>query len=162
MSLLYIERLKHRDMKPDMTSNYQKKVELWNMRFSQLKLRVTSDWSESDLIHTLKSLKNNKSRDPGGLINEIFKPPVIGRDLLDSLLKLINGVKREYFLPLETQKSNITSIYKRKGSRLSMENDRGIFGLSIFKKIMDKIIYLEKYPLLDANMSCCQWKWRLY
>ena len=79
----YIERLEHRDMKPDMTSNYLKKVELWNMRFSQLKLRVTSDWSESDLIHTLKSLKNNKSRDPGGLINEIFKPPVIGRDLHD-------------------------------------------------------------------------------
>jgi hypothetical protein len=121
------------------------------MRFSQLK--VTSDWSESDLIHTLKSLNNNKSCDPGGLINEIFKPPVIGGDLIDSLLKLINGVKREYFLPLETQKSNITSIYKRKGSRLSMENYRGIFGLSVFRKMVDTLIYLEKYPLLDANMS---------
>ena len=50
-------------------------------------------------------------------------------------------------------KSDITSIYKKKGSRLDMDNDRGIFGLSIFKKIIDKLIYIEKYPLLDANMT---------
>ena len=29
----------------------------------------------------------------------------------------------------------------------------GIFGLSVFKMIIDKIIYLEKYPDLDENMS---------
>ena len=34
-----------------------------------------------------------------------------------------------------------------------MDNDRGIFGLSVFKKIIDKLIYIEKYPLLDQNMS---------
>ena len=31
-----------------------------------------------------------------------------------------------------------------------MENYRGIF---VFKKMIDKMIYLDKYPLLDANMS---------
>ena len=30
-----------------------------------------------------------------------------------------------------------------------MENDRGMFGFSVFKNI----IYIEKYPLLDENMS---------
>ena len=30
---------------------------------------------------------------------------------------------------------------------------RGNFGLSLFKKIIDKLIYQEKYPLLDQNMS---------
>ena len=69
------------------------------------------------------------------------------------MLELINGIKREYFFPSEILKSDITSIYKKKGSRLDMENDRGIFGLSVFKKIIDKITYLEKYPLLDENMS---------
>ena len=34
-----------------------------------------------------------------------------------------------------------------------MDNDRGIFGLSVFNKIIDKLIYIEKYPLLDQNMS---------
>ena len=33
------------------------------------------------------------------------------------------------------------------------ENDRGIFGLSVLQKIIDKLTYMEKYPLLDENMS---------
>ena len=77
----------------------------------------------------------------------------MGKDLENALLQLINGIKREFYFPNEVLKSNITSIYKRKGSRLEMDNDRGIFGLSVFKKIIDKLIYVEKYPLLDQNMS---------
>ena len=49
--------------------------------------------------------------------------------------------------------SNITTIYKKKGSKHDLENDRGIFGLSVFKKIIDKLIYQQKYPLIDQNMS---------
>ena len=149
----YVERLRHREMRSNLTSNYLQKIELWERRFDYLKKEVTKDWSEKELLSALKSLKNNKSRDPGGLINEIFKPPVIGRDLQDALLQFLNGIKRDYFFPKDILKSDITSIYKRKGSRLDMENDRGIFGLSVFKKIIDKIIYQEKYPLLDSNMS---------
>ena len=104
------------------------------MRFSHLRTRSTDAWTKKELSVTLKTLKNNKSRDPAGLINEIFKPPVMGRDLEDALLQLINGIKMEYFFLPEVLKSNITSIYKRKWSRLDMENDRGIFGLSVFKK----------------------------
>ena len=127
----YVERLKHREIRPELKNNYPKKMELWEMRFSHLKTRSTDAWTKKELSVTLKTLKNNKST---GLINEIFKPPVMGRDLEDALLQLINGIKMEYFFPPEVLKSNITSIYKRKGSRLDMENDRGIFGLSVFKK----------------------------
>ena len=42
---------------------------------------------------------------------------------------------------------------KKKGSKHSLESDRGIFGLSVFKKIIDRLIYQEKYPLIDAGMS---------
>jgi hypothetical protein len=138
-------------MKANLYSNYLKKVELWEMRFNYLQTRITCDWSEEDLILTLNSFKSNKSRDPGGLINEIFKPAVIGSDLKFVLLKLLNGIKKEFYFPEEIMKCNITSIYKRKGSRMNMENDRGIFGLSLFKKMIDKLVYIEKYPLLDEN-----------
>ena len=72
----YVERLRHREIKADYISNYQKKIELWKMRFDYLKRNTISDWSASDLAGALKSLKNNKSRDPSGWINEIFKQPV--------------------------------------------------------------------------------------
>ena len=95
----YVERLRHREIKSGFISNYQKKVELWDMRFEHLKNKVTNDWSDKELTLALKSLKNNKSRDPGGFINEIFKPPVVGRDLKDALLKFLNGIKKRIFLP---------------------------------------------------------------
>ena len=49
--------------------------------------------------------------------------------------------------------SNITSIYKNKGSRLSLENDRGIFIQTTLKKILDQTIYSEVYEDIDKSMS---------
>ena len=51
-------------------------------------------------------------------------------------------------------KQNITTIFKNKGSRQDMENDRGIFILSALKKILDKLIYIDKFENIDKNMSC--------
>ena len=61
--------------------------------------------------------------------------------------------KDQLLYPTHCSNGKITTIYKKKGSRFDLENDRGIFGLSVFKKIIDKLIYHEKYPLLDENMS---------
>ena len=49
--------------------------------------------------------------------------------------------------------SNITSIYKNKGSRLSLENDRGIFIRTTLRKILDKLINADNIEHIDHNMS---------
>ena len=49
--------------------------------------------------------------------------------------------------------SNITSIFKNKGSRHVLENDRGIFIQTTFKKILDKLIYEDVFKHIDINMS---------
>ena len=51
------------------------------------------------------------------------------------------------------QLSNITSIFKNKGSRSDLENDRGIFILPVMKKILDKLIYNDNYENIDKSMS---------
>ena len=51
------------------------------------------------------------------------------------------------------QKANITTIYKSKGSRLSLENDRGIFVINILKMIIDRMVYEDKYEEIDKGMS---------
>ena len=107
----------------------------------------------NDLNKVLKSLKNNQSRDPNDMINELFKPGTIGCDLKSAILGLMNGIKFNMEFPLFTQLSNITTIYKRRGSRLDMNNDRGIFILSSARKILDKLVYNDKYPHLDKGMS---------
>jgi hypothetical protein len=101
----------------------------------------------------LKKLKNNKTRDPQGLINEIFKPGVIGMDLKLAILNLFNGIKVELYFPQFLQFANITTIYKKKGSRQDLNNDRGIFVVSVLRMILDSLVYEEKYPEVDRNMS---------
>ena len=91
--------------------------------------------------------------DPNGMVNETFKNGYIGTDLKEALLIFLNEVKRKQFIPHSMTLGNITTIYKSKGSRLDMNSDRGIFILTILKKITDKLIYNDKYANLDQNMS---------
>ena len=102
----------------------------------------------NDLTKVLQKLKMNKSRDPHNLINEIFKPGVIGSDLQISLLTMLNRVKSECEIPEIMQLANIISIYKGKGVKNDLKNDRGIFIMNIFKSIMMKIIYTKNMKLL--------------
>ena len=75
------------------------------------------------------------------------------QDLKKSLLLLMNGVKQNFIFPEFMQLANISSIFKNRGSRFSLANDRGIFILTVFKKVFDKLIYKEKYPEIEKNMS---------
>ena len=51
--------------------------------------------------------------------------------------------------------ANITTVPKR-GSRLKLENERGIFRIHVLRYIIMRLIYNEKYPKIDKNMSDCQ------
>ena len=78
---------------------------------------------------------------------------MIGLKLENALLRLVNGMGREFFIPEKIQLANITTIHKKKGSKNILENDRGIFTLSVYRKIVNRLVYQEKYPLVDERMS---------
>ena len=52
-----------------------------------------------DLERALAELKNNKSRDHAGYVNEVFKDGCIGTDLKKSLLTMLNKVKCQRLIP---------------------------------------------------------------
>ena len=94
-----------------------------------------------DLDAVLKSLKNNKSMDPIGMINEVFKAGCIGSDLKEALILLFKGVKANQYLPIYMNLSDITTIYKNKGSRFDLNNDRRILSIVIIMmKLMSKCL----------------------
>ena len=86
----YINRLSHRPMKPELIEIFQSKTNLWNSRLNRIQKVTTCNWDFKCLENVLTKLKNNKSIDPNGMCNEIFKPGCIGSDLQLSLLKLFN------------------------------------------------------------------------
>ena len=98
----------------------------------------------------------NKSRDPHGIINEILKPGVIGSSLESSLLTLLNRVKKEISIPEFMELANIVSIYKGKNEKSNLQNDRGIFIVNLFRGILMKLVYQDKYSIVDENMSDSQ------
>ena len=73
---------------------------------------------------------------------------------LKSLLKLSNLVKEKQVYPDIFQPSNISSIYKKKGEKSDLKNDRGIFNEVKIRSILEKLVYNEKYETIEASMSC--------
>ena len=150
----YQNRLRNKTMKNELMDVYFLKEELWKSRMEELNELKSPPWSKIQLRKAIKSLKKNKTSDPDGMINELFMEGCAGEDLENALLLLFNGIKNNHELPDFMIKQNITTIFKNKGSRQDMENDRGIFILSALKKILDKLIYIDKFENIDKNMSC--------
>ena len=149
----YENRLRHRPMADDMDELKILKEELCSKRLELASMTKSAPWTEANLSKVLLKLKNNKSRDPHLMIREIFKPGVIGSDLKSSMLMLCNRIKEDIKIPAFMEWANIISIYKGKGDKLDLNNDRGIFIVNIFRSILMKLVYNDKYPTVDSNMS---------
>ena len=149
----YKNRLKHRQMNEKYMDIYFLKCELWQSRLQNMRKIRTKNWNMKQLEAVLKSLKNNISMDPNGMVNETFKDGYIGNDLKEALLILFNSIKTNQIIPTYMTLGNITTIFKSKGSRLDLNNDRGIFLLTVLKKVLDKLIYNDSYADIDQNMT---------
>ena len=102
-----------------------------------------------------KQLKKNKSRDPHGLTNEIFKSEVAGSDFKVAILALMNRIKSEQIYPKAMELCNITSIWKKKGPRNEFKSYRGIFRVTVLRSILDRLIYNDEYSKLDKSLTDC-------
>ena len=151
----YKDRLRHRVIRPGYEELESVKKFLFNLRLSLSKTRKSEPWSKAQLLKVLGSLKSGKSCDALGYSNELFKPGVIGNDLIDSLLHIVNRAKYETSIPRQFRLTKITSIYKNKGEKCDLSNDRGVHSVTKFRAIIDKLLYNDKYPEIDENMSEC-------
>ena len=151
----YKERLRNRPRRPDLSSLDERRNEIFERKIKIAEAKESREWKMEDLDQALKDLKNNKSRDHDGLLNEIFKHAVIGDDLKLSMFMMYKKLKKEKLIPEFMTYSNITTVPK-KGSRLELINERGIFRVPVPRYILMRMIYNDKYPVIDANMSDCQ------
>ena len=149
----YIKRLSHREILPQYSTIFNLKNYLFNLRIIVSSKIKSSDWTMSQLMKVLKNLKNNKSGDHFGMVYELFKPDLIGQDLLQSLLILCNKIKNQQKIPQFLKYTDITSFYKNKGDRGDLEFDRGVFGVMKIRSIIDKLAYNDYYETVDKNMS---------
>ena len=99
-------------------------------------------------------MKNNRCRDPQGLINEVFKPTVAGADFQKALLSMFNKIKESHEIPFMMKNVNIAMIPKPgKCNSRDIKNQRGIFLISMFRSIILKLIWKDETKKLDSFMS---------
>ena len=110
------------------------------MKLKNSQRQKSPDWTMAELDQALKDLKRNKSRDPFGYSNELFKHEVIGDDLKRSLLIMMNSLKQQGIIPMHMNIANITTVPK-KGSKFILKNERGIFRVSVLRTILMRMIY---------------------
>ena len=137
----YEDRLKHRDIIPELEHYKILREQLFFERLSQAKSNKSPPWTMDQLDNVLKKLKKGKATDPAGLVNELFAYEYIGDDLKKSLLMLLNKIKDDHVEPDFMSLANITSFWKGKGSKHDIDYERGIFILIVIRMIKDKMIF---------------------
>jgi hypothetical protein len=87
----------------------------------------------------LQDFEESKARDKCGFVYELFKEPYAGSDVFQSLSKLFILSKKELDIPDFFELMSITSLYKNRGSKSDVEDN--------------KVIYSDVYEFIDKNMS---------
>ena len=109
----------------------------------------------TELEKVLKSHKSGKSKDFNGLICELFKEGVAGKDLKQSLLMMFNQMKHELVIPECLRTAHVTILHNKK-FRLDLNNWRGIFVCSVLRTVFMKLIYERTYYKVDRSMTDSQ------
>ena len=130
------------------------KNNLFELRMHIAKLSPSENWSQNHLEKVCRAVKNNKAPNNEELIYELFKPLNCGNDLISSLTKLFNNIKCQQKIPSFLQSMSITSIYKGKGPKNLLRNERGIFNLSKIRSLLDKLLFNDIYETVDNSLSC--------
>ena len=107
-----------------------------------------------ELSKAIQRLKNNKAADRHGMKNEFIKYG--GEELRETLLNLLNEILRSQEIPDRWKQMNIKAIYKNKGDRREMKNQRGIFITNIISKIFEKIISNRNEQCVRKYLSSFQ------
>ena len=152
----YVHRLRNRPIKEGFSEMKRLKDELFEMKMNLASCNKSLPWTMENLEIILKKLKEGKSRDPNGWVRELFGNEVAGKELKNSMLILFNKMKDENYIPDFIRKADVTTIYKGKGEKCDLENDRGIFLVTVFRNILMSLIYMDKYETINSSMSDSQ------
>ena len=71
-------------------------------------------------------------------------------------MHIVNKIKEENYIPDFVRLADISTIYKGKGSKKDLINERGIFVVSIIRSILMRLIYEDYYSIIDKSMSDSQ------
>ena len=109
----YKDRLRRRPVRYDFADMRKRRDEILKLKLFLASHQKSRDWTIAELDEVLKNLKNKKSPDCEGYINEIFKQESIGENLKQSLLIMFNKLNQKQLIPEFMNICNITTVQKK-------------------------------------------------
>ena len=111
------------------------------------------DFTQEELNTVVSKLKHGKAHGPDKRPAEVY---IHGGDKLRNLmLKVLNNIKNSHITPEQWEMMLITTIYKSKGSRKNLVNQRGIFLTQVLCKIWERLI-MERAKPTTTNINKLQ------
>ena len=65
----------------------------------------------------------------------------------------MKSIKRDQIFPECLKSGNITNLFKNKGSRKDFNQYRGIFRVTVFRNILDRLIFNDEYNTIDKILT---------
>ena len=145
------EVLKNRPIIANIKEYQEERESLCKERIKAAGTNITPCWDVKDVSYVKKNLKKKKSCDPHGYPNDLIQCG--GKDVTFAITKLINGINKEQIFPHFLQACNITSLYKNKGSKNDCNMHRGVFWVSVFRNILDRLIFNDEYETVEKHLT---------
>ena len=144
------DRWRRRPSRPDFTEINEIKKKVFNMKLKLAAQTKSEPFTEKELNNGIKGMNTEGSRDPKGLISEIF--PFMGSDLKLSLLQLLNELKSSGHIPKYMRMATITPIPKNnKVSKFDLSSERGIFMLPVLRGLLMSLMSFSHSRIICAQ-----------
>ena len=111
--------------------------------------KLNDEIKNEEVLKNIKRLKNNKSSEYDGILNEFLKAS--SSKLLKVITKLFNLLLKIGMIPSSWSVGYISPIYKGKGDIKDPDNYRGITVLSCFGKLFSSVLNTRIYDFLNEN-----------
>ncbi len=113
---------------------------LYEMIVKEATKNEQPDFTMDELDHVIVNLKDGASG-PDHIPPKIFKKG--GQNLRIILLEIINKLKKHKCVPVQWEDTDIIPLYKNKGPRKCLVNQRGIFLTQVASKIWERMIKIR-------------------
>ena len=112
-------------------------------------------FSQKEVEDTIRFSKNSKAPGPDKIINEMLKE---GIEYIAPILTLLFNqmLEKDKLIPETWRLGDIISIFKGKGEKLDMKNQRGLSMTSSFLKCLEKIVANRISPLIKRYTTDLQ------
>ena len=151
----YLKVFNDKPMEESVQHLRSQREELCMKRLEVARNNKTPPWTCEDVKFVLKNLKPKISKDPYNMPNELFLLNNAGEDLIEALTILMNQIKDQQVFPDCLRLCNVTNAYKNKGDRASFDSYRGLFRTPVLRNILDKLLYIDLYEMIDGSLTDC-------